>query len=279
MSMEQTLRQAMMAIRGIKLPELPAEIIALEAELQSKFVSSKSIAAIIEKNTTLSGEVLRIANSPAMKLRGECKNIADAVSNLGFDNIRNLVTSVLLEKMFNSSQLYKDIMSHGVDVAFCMAELSDWVEDVSRDEAYMLGLFHNAGSLMFATKDPDNYGKLFQKGHSQPHLILEKEQALYGSNHAAVGVLLAKKWHLPLDMLSAILLHHSAKCAAINSPKVRAMVGMIKVANSIVADAVYGTYRSEEMLAYQNDGLDELMLDSNALPEIRNSLMTFAAEA
>ncbi|WP_248849898.1 HDOD domain-containing protein [Thiomicrospira microaerophila] len=276
MSMEQVLRQAMMAIRGVKLPELPAELIALESELQSKFASSRSIAAIIEKNTTLSGEVLRVANSPAMKLKGECKTIADAVSNLGFNNIRNLVASVLLEKMFNSNQAYKDIMAHGVDVAFCMAELSEWVSDVSRDEAYMLGLFHNSGCLMFATKDADNYVKLFQSAHSQPHLILEKEEQMYGSHHAAVGVLLGKKWHLPVDMLSAILLHHNPECASINNDKVRALVAMIKVANSVVSEVSFGAYCGQEMKDYKQDGMQELMIDSDVVSDLRNGLIAFS---
>lgn len=276
--MEQVLRQAMMAIKGVKLPELPQEVIELEAEVESRFASSRTVAAIIERNTTLSGEVLRIANSPAMKLKGEAKTIADAVSILGFNNIRNLVVSVLLERMFNSSQAYKDIMHHGVEVAFCMADLSEWVQGVSADEAYMLGLFHNAGCLMLATKDPEHYSKIFQNSHTNPYGVVEKENKIYGSDHTAIGVLLGKKWHLPVEMLSAIMLHHNKVCANIKNDKARAMVAMIKLANAIVSESSLGAYRGQEMIDYQKDGQEELMIADQVVNEVRTALLSFIAK-
>lgn len=274
MDMEQTLRQAVAAIKGVKLPELPEEVMLLEKELTSRFVSSASLAKIIEQNTTLSGEVLRIVNSPAMKMKTPSKTIREAVDKLGLINIRNLVVGTMLRRLFDSTNLYKDIMNHSVDVAYCMADLSDWVDGVTRDEAYMLGLFHNAGCLLLATKDPKNYEGVFHLSHSIPQSIIHKEYERYNSTHTAIGVLLGKKWHLPMDMLSAIYLHHIDQCVNIHNTKVRAMVAMIKVANAIVSEISLGAYRSDEMKAYEQDGQQELMITDDAIKEIRIGLMT-----
>lgn len=275
MSMEQTLRQAMDAIKGVKLPELPEEVLQLERELASRFVSNQTIANIIEQNTTLSGEVLRLVNSPAMKMKTPSKTIREAVDKLGLNNIRNLVVSAMLQRMFSASRLYKDIMDHSVDVAYCMAELSEWVDGVTRDEAYMLGLFHNAGCLMLATKDAKGYEDLFALSHSIPKTIIHKEYERYNSTHTAIGVLLGKKWHLPVDMLSAIYLHHIEACESISNAKVRAMVAMIKASNAIVNEISLGTYRSQEMREYEADGQQELMIADEAIKEIRIALMSF----
>jgi HD-like signal output (HDOD) protein len=246
--------------------------------LKSRLVNSYDVAAIIDKDTTLSGEVLTLINSPVTKIQVEVRSIREAVEILGLDNIRNLLISAVLKRLFGNDTLYQDIMEHSVDVAFCMADLSEWVQGVERDEAYMLGLFHNGGALMLATKDPQGYLKLFSQSHSLPLDVIAKEQAKYGTDHATVGVLLGKRWHLPLDMLSAILLHHVPECASIQNPKVRAYVALIKVANAIVSEISFGGYRGDQMKAYEKDGQKELMISDAIIREIRLALMAYTVK-
>ena len=275
-SMEQKLRNAVAAIRGYKIPELPNEVLLLEKEINSKFCSTAAVAEIIEMNTTLSGEVMRIVNSPVIKVKEPVLSIRDAVNVMGMDNIYNLVVSAALKNIFGTQGLVKDIMDHSVDIAFCMADIADWVAYITRDEAYMLGLFHNVGAMMLAAKGDKEYDQLFRNSMSLPISILEKEQQKYGSNHAVIGVLIAKKWHLPVDMLSAIMLHHNAQCSQIKNDRVRGMVAMLKVANAMVAEISLGAYRGEEMREYEQDGVDELMIPSNVVTEIRTALMSYS---
>lgn len=273
--MQEKFRNAMQAIHGQKIPELPDEILLLEKEITSKFASIVNVAEIIEKNATLSGEVLRIVNSPVVKLREPVKSIRDAVNVLGLDNIYNLVVAAAVKNLFGGKGLLKDIMDYSVDVAFCMADISEWVAGVSRDEAYMLGLFHNIGAMMLASKDEAKYDVLFRSSMSLPISAVKKEEAVYGSNHAIIGVLIGKKWHLPNEMLNAIMLHHNEKCERIQNENVRAMVAMIKVACGIVSEISLGAYRGGEMRAYEHDGMQELMLDEEVVKEIRTALMSY----
>jgi putative nucleotidyltransferase with HDIG domain len=273
--MQEKLLKAMHAIAGQPIPELPDEVLLLEREIKSKFSNTSSVAAIIEKNTTLSGEVMRIVNSPILKLKVPCLSIRDAVNVIGLDNLYNLVVSAALKNLFGTKGLFKDIMDHSVAVAFCMADISEWVQDVSRDQAYMLGLFHNAGAMMLAAKSEAQYEPLFRNSMSLPNSILAKEEAVYQSNHAMVGVLIAKKWHLPVDMMNAIMLHHNDKCERIQNDRVRAMVAMLKVANAIVSEVSLGAYRGNEMREYELDGLKELMISPAVVSEIRTALMSY----
>jgi len=272
--MQDKLKRAMVAIQGVKIPELPEEILELEREITSKFANVSNVTAIIEKNTTLSGELLKIVNSPAMKL-GSCSSIREAVTSLGLDNVYNLVVASALKNLFGKKGLLQDIMDHSVDVAFCMADISDWVDGLSRDEAYMFGLFHNSGALLLASKNEKNYAPLFSNSMSRPVSILALEEQAFGSNHAMIGVLMAKKWTLPVEMIQAIMLHHTPFCSKIKNDKVRAMVAMVKVANSIIAEISLGAYRGDEMKAYEKDGLDELMIPFEVVSEIRTAVMSY----
>jgi len=274
--MHEELRKAVEAIKGVQIPELPAEILQLEAEIKSKFPNVIKITQIIEQNATLSGEVMRVVNSPVMKLPAPVKSIRDAVTIVGLDNIYNLVVSAALKNLFGNKGLIKDIMDHSVDMAFCMADIAEWVEGVSRDEAYMLGLFHNAGALMLAAKNEAQYDPIFRQSMVLPLKIIDDEKSVYDTSHVVIGVLVGKKWRLPVEFLNAIMLHHNVKCANIADDHVRAMVAMIKVASGIVSEITLGAYRGTEMTEYERDGLEELMMDSHAMKEIRTALMTYS---
>ena len=274
--MQDKLRAALQAIHGVKIPELPTEVLALEQEIKSKFGSLAKAAEIIEMNTTLSGEVMRLVQSPIIETKEPVHSIRDAVNVLGFDNLYNLVVPSALKNLFSGEGVLNDIMDNSVDVAFCMADLSEYVEGVSRDEAYMLGLFHNVGALLMATKDAKAYAPLFSDSMVLPNTVIAKENAVFGSNHAMIGVLIAKKWHLPIHMLNAIMLHHNQSCRRIENDQVRAMVAMIKVANAVVAEISLGAYRGEEMKNYEADGAEELMIDEEEISTIRSSLMSYS---
>lgn len=273
--MQQKLRNALQAIKGQKIPELPDDILRLEREIKSKFASTASVAKIIEMNTTLSGELMKIVNSPVMKLTTPIRSIREAVTAMRLDNIYNLVLSAAIKNMFGSEGLHKDIMDHSVDVAFCMSDISEWVEGITRDEAYMLGLFHNVGALMLASKSIEQYEPLFRNSMSLPVNAVVNEREKFGSDHAMIGVLIGQKWHLPVNMLNAMMLHHNESCSRNKNDQVRAMVAMIKVANSIVSEISLGAYRGEEMRAYEQDGLQELMIDDSVITEIRTALMSY----
>lgn len=273
--MQNKLKQALLAIQGVKIPELPSEILQLEQEVSSKFANIFTVAEIIEKNTTLSGELLKIVNSPVVETREPCHSIRDAVGVLGLDNIYNLVVASALKNLFGNEGLSKDIIDHSVDVAFCMADISEWVDDVTRDEAYMLGLFHNCGAILLAAKNEAKYAPIFSNSLSRPLSILAIEEKYFGSNHAMIGVLMAQKWHLPVALINAIMLHHNQQCERIKNDRVRAMVAMLKVANSIVAEISLGAYRGEETKRYEQDGVEELMMPEEAVSEIRTGLISY----
>ncbi len=275
--MKNKLHNALEAIRGFKIPEIPHEVILLEAEIKAKFCDSQSIATIIERNTTLSGRVIKLINSPIMKLQLKTPviSIRDSVQLLGLDNLYNLVVVSALKDLFPLKGLHEEIMNNSLDVAYCMAEISDHVHGISRDEAYMLGLFHNSGALMLASVNEKKYSKLFYSSQSLPLSVLQKEEVVFDTNHAIVGVLVTKKWRLPIDMINAVMLHHTQSCESIKKDQVRLMVAMLKISNSIVSEILLGSYRGGEMDLYEKDGIDELMLKQEDIKDIRAGLMSY----
>ncbi|KUJ72646.1 HDOD domain-containing protein [Thiomicrospira sp. WB1] len=269
--MEEQLKNAMNAIKGVKIPNLPKEVLELDEQLSSRFPNNQTITEIIQSNTKLSGEVLRIVNSPVIKTSHPIKTIREAVDVLGYTNLKNLVLASALQNLFNTAEV-NEIIEHSKDVAFCCAELSELVQGVSRDEAYLVGLFHNAGSLLLASKDPE-YVKLFARFNTHPISTLNQEMAQYGANHTFIGVLIGQKWRLSIEVLNAIMTHHMP-CEQIKNDEVRAMVAMIKVSNVVVNEVSYDRFLSNESKQELQDGQQELMITDDQIQRVRKALMT-----
>jgi len=166
-------------------------------------------------------------------------------------------------------------MDHSADVAFCAAELANYVYGIEPDEAYACGIFHNCGAILLTIKNEAVYSQLFFESHSLPLTTIEKEEAAFNTSHPATGLLLAKKWQLDDRMVKAIYTHHTKACDAINDEHVRLLVALLKVANGIVAEISLGAYIGKEMQDYMNDGIDTLKLMPEHLRQVRVDLQSY----
>lgn len=76
------------------------------------------------------------------------------------------------------------------------------------DNAYMLGLFHNAG-VPIMLQSFDDYQDLLKKGFTDVlEDISELERNSYHTFHSTSGDLLAQQWQLPKAMIKVIYYFH-----------------------------------------------------------------------
>lgn len=274
-SFEQKLRRAFNAIKGTNIPDMPEEVLELNQEINMRYPNTQNMVRIIGKNALLAADVLRIANSPAMRPTEPIKSIAQAVAILGTVNLKNMVLASALRQVFGNAAGIKEVLEHSADVAFCMAELANHVYGVTPDEAYLCGLFLNCGAFLLLSKDK-SYQDTFFQAISLPQQSILKEEARFGTNHTVVGLLLAKKWQLSTELTQAIYDHHATDCNHITNEKVRLLVALSKVANGIIAEISVGAYIGSEVMQEQKLGLEMLMLDDGALRDARMALQTYS---
>ncbi len=275
-SFEEKLKRAYLAIQGVKIPDMPEEVIALDYEINTRYPNTQKMIQIISHNTILAGEVLKIANSPAMRSKQQISSITQAVSVLGVQNLKNMVVSAALRGIWGSTKDMREVIDDAADVAYCAAELAHLVQGVTADEAYVCALFHNGGAILLSNVNSSAYSEIFFQSHSLPLTSIQKEEKIFNTNHTVVGLLMAKKWYLSDSMIQAIYHHHIDKCSRIKDEKVRLLVGLLKVANGIVAETSIGAYIGTEMTDYYKDGIDTLMIDVKHIKEVRMALQTYS---
>ena len=220
------------------LPVFPDNIEKIRQMLHSDNYCACDAASLISKDAGLTGELLRSVNTAEFCLTRPCSSIMDAVSLQGMRGIENLLLSIGTMQMFSSisDSEKKSLWTHSYKVARCTSYLSqiffsgDRYKEL-RSDAYVCGLLHDMGKLVFEMKHSEcmrriNY--ICRRNNSSPQVF---ENLVSGSNHTYVGFLVAQKWNFPSVIQDSIRYHHDCDKSPEES---RDMVFLVSFADIMV---------------------------------------------
>jgi HD-like signal output (HDOD) protein len=85
------------------LPTLPDIALKVRDIVSKGDASASELANMIVTDAALSARLIQVANSPLYRGTKEVKNIQMAVSRLGNNTIKTLITSLVMQQMFTPS--------------------------------------------------------------------------------------------------------------------------------------------------------------------------------
>lgn len=264
--MQRKVLAAKHILTSIPVPPLPEELIQLQEELTKKYPNTVTIANLISHNPELLSDFLELVNANLSSNREPIKEARAAVNTLGLNEIFNLYMSATITDLVAQTYSEKQILQHGAKAGIAAAELSYWVQDVSRSEAYFAALTQNIGAIFMARYAPDKYFKLFEQQNAYPTSKFAEEERQFGTNHNFVGALVTKKWKASEEIVKAILLHHDLQFAdkAALPDKVKKITALVILSNYIVSSVLGENYLTQEMKEYRNSAQTYLKLPDNA---------------
>jgi putative nucleotidyltransferase with HDIG domain len=168
------------------------------------------VADVVSSDPAISLKLLRLVNSAYYGLREEVRTVEHAVALLGMKVVKNLVlTASVFDTMKDSTELY---LRHCVSCGMAMRILAEGDTKVkgllSGDEAFIFGLLHDIGKMLFEQFLPREYGLVDHVVRAEKIAWHQAEEKVIGIDHALLGARLAEKWHLPKPMICAIEAHH-----------------------------------------------------------------------
>jgi HD-like signal output (HDOD) protein len=198
------------ALRALaQLPPFSPILNRLIASLAQEDVSFAKISDLIEKDTALAGNVLRLVNSALYGLRGTVNSIRHAVSLLGIAKLRNATLSMSVARMWSQVKTppgwsMARFNLHSVGVAI-LADLLTQRRDVEYAEgAFAAGLFHDLGLLLVALGLPEEYKQITLLHKQSPKWIIEYEQQVLGLTHLELSAEALAVWNLPAPIQTAV---------------------------------------------------------------------------
>ncbi len=168
--------------------------------------SPEDLYDIISRDQAIAARVLKMANSPIFGHCGKIGEIEQAIILLGYDRIRNIAVSISVVSMFSKKGdiNLRNFWAHSFEVAFIAGYIAGDATIVNAQAAYLAGLLHDVGRLIFYKLYRDQYKAILGTDD-----LLEKEIAAFGCDHAEAGSWFAKKTKLPIEQVHAIQYHHA----------------------------------------------------------------------
>jgi putative nucleotidyltransferase with HDIG domain len=215
-----------------ELPSLPAVVMELLGSIEQDDVDISVLAKKVSYDAALTAKTLRLANSSLYSLQVKVTTIQQAITFLGFQTTRNLITAAAVTGCFPSGRCpgFDDraFWRHSIATAACARVLARRMR-FNQDYAFTAGLLHDIGRQVLASCYPERYARVLARQAANDGALLDAERAELGVDHVDAGVALAELWNFSDTMRQAIAYHHAPE-----TPGAGFLATIVHVANAVV---------------------------------------------
>ncbi len=197
-----------------RLPPFSPVLNRLLATLAHEDASFARIADLIEKDTVLAGNVLRLVNSALYARRGTVNSVRHAVSLLGIEKLRNATLGMSVFRMWNNVRTppgwsMARFNLHSVAVAILSDQIAQRARVQYPEGAFIAGLFHDIGRLLIAVGLKDEYVEIDTLYTAGGRTLRDCETAVLGWTHPELSAQALGVWNLPEPIRVAVRYHHT----------------------------------------------------------------------
>jgi putative nucleotidyltransferase with HDIG domain len=172
---------------------------------------------VISLDPVLTGRVLQLVNSAYYSLPSKVNSLTRAIILLGINTVKNVVLSFAIFETFSKRDSFRvftadEFWAHSLSTAAAAKLLASGggVPTSEREDFFVAGLMHDIGKIPLNHLFPEAYREAAQSARSSGQGMLSAEEALIGTDHCRVGLMIARKWQLSEALTEALGHHHSA---------------------------------------------------------------------
>jgi len=197
-----------------KMPSLSTTVTKVLEVCNQPNVSPNDLNKIISLDPILTGNVLKLINSAYYALPNQITSLTRAIIILGINTVKNLALSTaVLSNMKESSQSSFSMDAfwmHSICVGVTAKAIASEhkIPINQREEFFLAGLLHDLGKIPMAHCFPDEYSRCLASAKEQEISLHDAEMSAFGFNHQHCGKIIASKWKLNDNIVSAMTHHH-----------------------------------------------------------------------
>jgi len=221
-----------------QLPTLPMFYLEVSRMLDNPISSSREISLMLMKDQAMVARILKLSNSALYTKPQEITNLANAVTYLGTQTLRNIILQIAMVRMFPFDK--KDIpqfsavtfWEHSLGTAYFTNTLEKKLNLPVSEDYYIGGLLHDLGKLMIYQFYPGKFKEIIRRQVQENVACDAAEEEVLGVNHADIGEYLARQWQFKPTVVAGIRDHHKvlpASSASSGEQPVHAAV--VRIAN------------------------------------------------
>jgi HD-like signal output (HDOD) protein len=199
----------------LQLASPPSVYFALKTIIDDPTKAPKDAAFVIEDDAALAAKLLKIVNSAYFGFPSQIASIAKAITLIGSRELQNLVLGAIIVERFSDlpGQTFSihDFWARNLRSALLAREFDTHLGKKYAESAFLCGLIHNIGQLLFYRRIPvlAREVDLLLQSKVQADALDEVriEQRVIGFDHYEAGAELCRLWKLPEVIIETIRLH------------------------------------------------------------------------
>ncbi|MEO7993902.1 MAG: HDOD domain-containing protein [bacterium] len=218
-----------------ELPTFPAVALEFMELANDPYASVMSMASIVERDPALAAKTLKLSNSAYIGYARQVSTIREAIVLLGLREMRALVLTISVFRAFGQLQkalppAWEQFWLHSLAIAQTARRLAKQLRIKEAEQAYLAGLLHDIGKLLYYLYDSDRYTAALDLQIHTGESLLEIEKKTFGNTHPELGCWLLELWNFPQPLSEAVLWHETPELA----PRGSSLVGLTALAELIV---------------------------------------------
>ena len=195
----------------VKLRPLPAIASRIMTACGEEETDVRALVQLVECDPVISSRVLSVVNSSLFGYSREVSSINQAVVVLGLNKLSQLAVSIASESVFSegegADQARRKLYDHSLGCAAVSRLLASIGGcEAESGEAFLAGMLHDVGKLLFFDVAPGCYTEL--QNNELEFCSVELERQTFGIDHSMLGAKIAEVWGLPHPINLAIANHH-----------------------------------------------------------------------
>lgn len=183
-----------------QLPLFTGMAVQLVRSAERDDVTAGELSRLVSTDPALAAHLLRMANSPYFGLARRIGVVTDAITILGLNLVRRIVTAEVLRRPF-FAYLHDapDVRLFWRHQLLCagLARHLHLRKGSDGEAAYMAGLLHDVGRLLMVIRFPLELSTLLKPHDLDDTDTLDQERTRFGFDHAEVGAALLELWDMP----------------------------------------------------------------------------------
>ena len=189
-------------------PHIALEVFMLAQDVECNF---QKLADKINRDPSLTANMLRMANSVVYGYMKKISSIRDMIVRLGLENVKLIAitsaSSVLLKPSKEAYGLaYGALWRHSYATAVLASIIGRYAEVENGATLYTAALLHDVGKVILDR--PLQVEILKRVPPEREMKFVDFEDYILHTNHAKVGMALLESWGLPEDICIPVGYHH-----------------------------------------------------------------------
>ncbi len=265
------------------LSALPSLADSFLSSLNDYQLTPSSLIELIEAEPAYTAKLLSSLHQQALSGKQNFYTIKQALEKLPLRHIRDALLSVNIYSASESNperlRLRRQLVRHSIAVGCCAEQIAKIaLPDTEPSLAYSAGLLHDLGKFALDEAMPRSFIRLIEQAKTEGSCIRDIERTNLGIDHTILGKRLARRWHLPEQIVLACWLHHSDTAAIYKSMPEAEIAPVVQLADIIARQCDIGFSGSYDLPTLPPQIIDMLGISDTRLEQIRRNLPDTVAQ-